>query len=56
MEHPLAHIGHWQGYRARHTGVRKNLLDLRRSAVIHNLHVSARTVPGGQQDIVAARS
>jgi len=42
VEHSLAHIGHWQGARARYRGVRKNLLDLRRSAVVHNLHVIAR--------------
>jgi hypothetical protein len=42
-EHSLAHIGHWQGDRARYKGVRKNLFDLRRSAVVHNLHVIART-------------
>jgi len=39
VEHSLAHIGHWQGARARYVGVRKNLFDLRRCAVIHNLHV-----------------
>lgn len=43
VEHSLAHIGRWQGDRARYLGVRKNLLDLRRSAVVHNLHVIART-------------
>jgi transposase len=42
VEHGLAHIGHWQGRRARYRGVRKNLFDLRRCAVIHNLHVIAR--------------
>ena len=42
VEHALAHIGHWQGRRARYRGVRKNLFDLRRAAVIHNLHVIAR--------------
>jgi Transposase DDE domain len=41
-EHSLAHIGHWQGDRSRYIGVRKNLFDLRRSAVVHNLHVIAR--------------
>jgi hypothetical protein len=39
VEHTLAHIGHWQGRRARYRGLRKNLFDLRRCAVIHNLHV-----------------
>lgn len=42
VEHTLAHIGRWQGRRARYRGERKNLLDLRRTAVIHNLHVLAR--------------
>ena len=48
VEHALAHIGHWQGRRARYRGTRKNLLDLRRIAVVHNLHVIARQpVTGG---------
>ena len=38
VEHSLAHIGRIQGNRARYIGARKNLLDLRRSAVVHNLH------------------
>ena len=42
VEHSLAHIGRWQGDRARYVGERKNLLDLRRVAVVHNLHVWAR--------------
>jgi hypothetical protein len=42
VEHALAHIGHWQGRRARYRGTRKNLFDLRRAAVVHNLHVLAR--------------
>lgn len=42
VEHSLAHIGRWQGDRARYVGTRKNLFDLRRSAVVHNLHVVAR--------------
>ena len=42
VEHGLAHIGHWQGRRARYRGMRKNLFDLRRCAVVHNLHVIAR--------------
>jgi len=45
VEHTLAHIGHWQGERARYRGLRKNLFDLRRCAVIHNLHVLARSEP-----------
>jgi hypothetical protein len=42
VEHALAHVGQWQGHRARYLGVRKNLFDLRRVAVVHNLHVIAR--------------
>jgi transposase len=42
VEHSLAHIGQWQGDRARYLGERKNLFDLRRTAVVHNLHVIAR--------------
>jgi hypothetical protein len=42
VEHTLAHIGHWQGDRARYRGQRKNLFDLRRMAVVSNLHVLAR--------------
>ena len=42
VEHALAHIGHWQGRRARYRGVRKNVFALRRCAVVHNLHVLAR--------------
>ena len=53
VEHSLAHIGHWQGERARYKGVRKNLFDLRRSAVVHNLHVIARTMPAVQQTFAA---
>ena len=42
VEHALAHVGHWQGRRARYRGTRKNLFDLRRAAVVHNLHVITR--------------
>ncbi len=42
VEHTLAHVGQWQGRRARYLGTRKNLFDLRRVAVVHNLHVIAR--------------
>jgi Transposase DDE domain/Transposase domain (DUF772) len=41
VEHALAHIGRWQGRRARYIGTRKNLFDLRRAAVVNNLHVIA---------------
>jgi hypothetical protein len=42
LEHALAHVGHWQGRRARYRGTRKNLSGLRRAAVVHNLRVIAR--------------
>ena len=38
----LSHIGRWQGDQARYVGSRKNLFDLRRTAVVHNLHVLAK--------------
>jgi hypothetical protein len=44
VEHSLAHLGHWQRNRARYVGLRKNLFDLRRTAVVYNLHVWARLV------------
>jgi hypothetical protein len=43
VEHTLDHVGRWQGRRARYRGVRKNLFDLRRCAVVHNLHVLAHS-------------
>jgi hypothetical protein len=49
VEHTLAHVGRWQGRRARYVGQRKNLFDLRRVAVVHNLHVIARQPPPAQQ-------
>jgi hypothetical protein len=49
VEHALAHIGRWQGRRARYSGTRKNLFDLRRVAVVHNLHVIARQPAGNYQ-------
>lgn len=52
-EHSLAHIGHWQGDRARYIGERKNLFELRCSAVVHNLHVIAR-MPREERDAIAA--
>ncbi len=42
VEHSLSHIGRWQGEKARYIGTRKNLFDLRRTAVVHNLHVLAK--------------
>jgi hypothetical protein len=53
VEHGLAHIGHWQGRRARYLGKRKNLLDLRRTAVVHNLHVAARLITTGDYQLAA---
>jgi Transposase DDE domain/Transposase domain (DUF772) len=49
VEHALAHVGHWQGRRARYRGARKNLFDLRRVAAVHNLHVIARQPAGSDQ-------
>jgi DDE family transposase/transposase-like protein DUF772 len=49
VEHALGHIGYWQGRRARYRGVRKNVFDLRRCAVIHNLHVLASLTERKQQ-------
>jgi len=49
VEHTLAHVGRWQGRRARYLGQRKNLFDLRRVAVVHNLHVIARQPSPAQQ-------
>jgi hypothetical protein len=42
VEHSLAHVGRWQGRRARYKELRSNLFDLRRVAVVHNLHVLMR--------------
>jgi len=53
VEHALAHIGHWQGRRARYRGTRKNLFDLRRIAVVHNLHVIARQSATGSYELAA---
>jgi transposase len=47
VEHTLAHIGLWQGDRARYRGRRKNLFDLRRAAIVNNLHVIQR-LPSAQ--------
>lgn len=35
-------MGRWQGDLARYKGTRKDLFDLRRGAVAHNLHIIAR--------------
>jgi transposase len=42
VEHTLARIGQIQGARARYKGVRKNTLDLRRTAAVANLQRVAR--------------
>ena len=42
VEHTLAHVGRWQGRHARYLAKRGNPFDLRRVAVVHNLHVIAR--------------
>lgn len=54
VEHCLAHIGRWQGDRARYQGSRKNLFDLRRTAVVHNLHVIANIVAQAEKQIAAS--
>jgi IS5 family transposase len=53
VEHALAHIGHWQGRRARYTGTRKNLFDLRRVAAVHNLHIIARQISADSYRLAA---
>jgi hypothetical protein len=53
VEHALAHVGHWQGHRARYLGKRKNLFDLRRTAAVHNLHVAARLLTTGDYELAA---
>ena len=42
VEHGLAHLCRRQGPRARYTGVRKNVFDLRRIAAVENLHAVDR--------------
>jgi hypothetical protein len=49
VEHTLAHIGQWQGKQARYLGIRKNIFDLRRMAVVHNLHILAQIFVQNQQ-------
>ena len=50
--HPRPHR-HWQGRRARYRGTRKNLFDLRRIAVVHDLHVIARHPPADGYELAA---
>jgi hypothetical protein len=54
VEHTFAHVGRWQGRWARYRGMRKNLFDLRRCAVVHNLHVLARSQSGQTELQIAA--
>jgi hypothetical protein len=42
IEHSLAHLSRRQGHRARYLGTRKNLLDVRRAAVVQNLETVQR--------------
>jgi hypothetical protein len=42
IEHALAHVCRRQGPRARYLGVRKNVLDLRRTCAVENLHAIDR--------------
>ena len=42
IEHRLAHISQRQGRRARYRGVRRNLFDLRRAAILQNLETIQR--------------
>ena len=49
VEHGFSHIGHWQGPRARYLGKRKNLFDLRRFAMVHNLHCLDRIAQQAMQ-------
>lgn len=54
VEHSLAHLNRWQGKRARYIGLRKNLFDLRRTAVVHNLHICARFLEESESEIKIA--
>lgn len=56
VEHSLSHIGRWQGDKARYLGVRKNLFDLRRIAVVHNLHVLLRLFQDDPQQLTSKDS
>lgn len=55
IEHSLAHLGRRQGRRARYLGTRKNLLDVRRAAVVQNLEtVQRRLDPAAAQTRMAS--
>ncbi len=53
VEHSLSHIGRRIGDKARYLGVRKNLFDLRRTAVVHNLHVWIRLLQDDPEQLVS---
>lgn len=42
VEQALSYVGHCPGDRVRYLDSRKNLFDLRRIAIVRNLHVIAR--------------
>jgi hypothetical protein len=48
VEHTLAHLANRQGKRARYLGLRKNVFDLRRMALIQNLEIVARRASLGR--------
>ncbi len=50
VEHSLAHVGYWQGGRARYRGTGTNRLDLRRVVVVHTLHGWARLADRADRD------
>lgn len=56
VEHSLSHIGRWQGDKARYIGVRKNLFDLRRTAVVHNLHALSKIVAQKKEQVAPQSS
>lgn len=56
VEHSLSQIGRWQGDKARYIGVRKNLFDLRRTAVVHNLHVLSKIVAQKKEQVAPQSS
>ena len=49
IEHARAHVGRWQGCRARYRGVRKHVFALRRWAVVHNVPVLMRRPQPAEQ-------
>ena len=49
VEHHLAHLGRRQGSRARYTGTRKNLFDVRRASCVQNLETMQRNLEAQSQ-------